>query len=392
MGLLEKIFPRPKELKTEGYFKTLTAYSPAFTTYHGSIYEMELTRAAIHSYALLCSKLKPEIMGSAYKNLEKTLQFQPNPFMSTSQFLYRIATILQVDTTAFIVPLFADDMKTIVGYYPLLPSRVEIIEFQGEPWLRYSFSSGQKAAIEMSRVGILTKYQYSNDFFGDGNSALMPTLNLLDVQKQGMEEATRQSATIRFMAKVGNVLRPEDLEAERQRFSARNLSSENTTGVLIFDSKYSEVKQVDSKPYVIDAEQLKLIQNNVYNYFGTNENIIQSKYTEEEFNAYYEKEIEGFALQLGLALTNMTFTQREKAQNNQIMLTANRIAYASNNTKLQMTQRLFDRGLLTKNEAREIWQMKPLEDGDKAYIRLEYTDAKNLDKIQEVEENASETE
>jgi hypothetical protein len=74
------------------------------------------------------------------------------------------------------------------------------------------------------------------------------------------------------------------------------------------------------------------------------------------------------------------------------MLTANRIAYASNNTKLQMTQRLFDRGLLTKNEAREIWQMKPLEDGDKAYIRLEYTDAKNLDKIQEVEENASETE
>lgn len=380
IGLLDKLFPKKlQDKQMDTYFKTLNAYTPAFTTYGGGIYEMELTRAAIHSFANLASKLKPEIMGSAYRGLEKTLQFKPNPFMDTSKFIYRLATILSVDTTAFIIPLYADDLETIVGYFPLLPQSTEIVEYNAEPWLRYQFANGQTASIELDRVGILTQYQYDDDFFGGGNKALSATLNLLDIQKQGMEEGIKQSAMIRFMAKLGQTLRPEDITKERDRFSKENLSADNQTGVMMFDAKYSEVKQIDSKPYIVDAEQMKLIQTNVYNYFGVNEDILQNKYDEETFNAFYEGKIEPFSLQLGLVMTNMTFTNKEKSFGNQIIFTSNRLQYASNKTKLQVSTQLFDRGILTTNQIMDIWNMANVEDGDKRYIRREYIEADKLD-------------
>ena len=380
LGLFDKLFIKPaQEKKIEGYFKTLNAYTPSFSTYSGGLYEMELTRAAIHAFASHASKLKPEIQGNAYKNLEKTLQFKPNPYMDTTKFLYRLATILSVDTTAFIIPLYADDWRTIIGYYPLLPQRTEVVQVNGEAWLRYTFSNGQKAAIEFSKVGILTQYQYSDDFFGGGNKALSPTLNLLSIQKQGMEEGIKQSAMIRFMAKLGQTLRPEDIAKERERFSTDNLSSDNTSGVMMFDAKYSDVKQIDSKPFIVDADQMKIIQTNVYNYFGVNEAILQNSYSEDQWNAFYEGKIEPLALQLSLVLSNMTFTPKELAFGNQILFTANRMQYASNNTKLQVSTQLFDRGILTTNQVMDIWNMAHVEEGDKRYIRREYTEVNNLD-------------
>lgn len=380
MGLFEKLFRRPARAQdTDTYFKLLNGYSPVFYNRSGGIYEMELTRAAIHSIANMCSKLKPEIMGNAYKNLEKTLQFQPNPYMDTSKFLYRLSTILSVDTTAFIIPLYAEDRESIVGFYPLLPQRVEIVEYKCEPWLRYTFANGQRAALEMSRVGILTRHQYNDEFFGGGNSPLLPTMSLLDIQRQGMEEGIRQSAMIRFMAKLTSTLRPEDIAKERERFSKDNLSADNKSGVMMFDAKYSDIKQIDSKPFVIDSDQMRLIQDNVFNYFGVNEAVLQNKYTEEEFNAFYESQIETFALQLGLVMTNMTFSKKEIAFGNEIMFSSNRLAYASNKTKLEVSQRLFDRGILSRDEIREIWQMKPLGD-DRRFIRLEYADIEDIGK------------
>ena len=380
MGLLEKIFPKPyKDQAVDGYFKTLNAYVPTFSNYAGGIYEMELTRAAIHSIATQAAKLKPEIIGSAYKNLEKTLQFKPNPFMDTYKFIYRVATILHVDTTAFIVPLYAKDMNTIIGLYPLLPQYTEIVYISNKPWLRYTFRNGQKAAIELDRVGILTHYQYDDDFFGATNKALMPTMKLLDTQKQGIEEGIKQSAMLRFMAKVGQTLRPEDIVKERNRFSKENLSTENTTGVMMFDAKYSEVKQIESKPFIVDADQMRLIQNNVFNYFGVNEKILQNDWDEDSWNAFYEGKIEPFALQLSLVISNMLFTNKELAHGNQVMFTANRMQYASNKTKLEVSSQMFDRGILTTNQVMDIWNMAHVEDGDKRYIRREYVEVDKLD-------------
>jgi hypothetical protein len=380
LGLFDKIFPKNTQEQKQvqsamnGYFQTLTAYTPSFTTFDGGIYEMELTRACVDRYATFCSKLKPEIQGTAYKNLEKVLQYKPNPYMNTSQFLYRIATILKVNTTAFIIPLYADDYMTITGFYPILPTNTELIDVGGDLWLRYRFTNGQVAAIEYSKVGVLTRYTYKNDLLGDGNNVLMPTMNLLDTQKQGIIEGVKQSAYLRFMARFGQVVNDEIIAKERKNFSETNLSADNKSGLMMFDSKYAEVKQIDSKPFVIDAEQMKLVQDNVFNYFGINEDILQNKYDENKWNAYYEGEIEPFAIQLSLVLTNMLFTSKEIAFNNAVMFTANRLQYASNTTKLQVSSQMFDRGILTTNQVMDIWNMAPVENGDKRYIRKEYTE------------------
>lgn len=385
MGLFESIFKKPKEINITNYFKTLSAYTPFFTSHDGGIYEMELTRAAIHSFASACSKLKPEFTGDGYKNLEKTLQFKPNPFMDTTKFIYRIATILSVNNTAFIVPI-EDKYGEIVGYYPVLPQNCEVLDVNGLPYLRYTFSDGKRATIEYEKVGTLTQFQYNDDFFGENNKALNPTLQLLHTQNEGIINGVKNSANIRFLARIGNLLNADDIKKERERFTVDNLSSENKSGMIIYDGKFSELKQVESKPFVVNALQMQQINENVFNYFGTNAAILQNKYTEDEWNAYYESKIEPFAIQLSIVMTNMTFSQKEISQNNQIVFTANRMQYASNATKLNISTQLFDRGLINRNQVMDIWNMAHVEGGEKYFIRREYADINNLDK--EVDENS----
>lgn len=381
MGLFEKIFGKRKEIQPSGYFRMLNGYSPVFTNAPGSIYEMAVTRAAIHSFASFCSKLKPEQSGSANQHLKYVLQYKPNQFQDTGKFLYRLATILSVNNTAFIVPIMDDWQQQIIGYYPLLPQLSEIVEVRGTPYIRYRFGTGQQAAIELERVGILTAFQYSDELFGESNDALQPTMQLIHTQNQGIMSGVKNSASIRFLAKIANMLDPEMIKKERIRFMEENLSPENESGVIMFDSKYSEIKQVESKPYTANALQMQAINANVYQYFGTNEAILQNKFTEDEWNAYYEAKIEPFAIQLSLVMTNMTYSQREIAHGNAIYFTANRLQYASNRTKLQVSTQLFDRGILSRNDIMDIWNLAHVEDGDKRYIRKEYTEVEKLNLI-----------
>lgn len=355
----------------------LNGYSPVFTTYSGGLYEMDLTRAAVHRFATMCSKLKPEISGSAKPYLEKILQFKPNFFMSTPQFLYRVATIWEVDNNVFIVPV-EDQLGRLIGYYPILPQRCEIVEAGGIIYLRYQFANGEFAAIEFDRVGIMTQYQYSDDLFGEDNRVLKPTMQLLHTQNEGIINAVKNSANIRFLAKVANMLKPEDIKKERERFTADNLSEDNKSGMIIYDGKFSELKQVDSKPYTVNALQMQQINENVFIHFSTNMEILTNKYDENIWNAYYEGKIEPFAIMLSIVMSNMTYTQNEINRGNMITWTANRLQYASNATKLQVSTQLFDRALLNRNGVMDIWNMAHVEDGDKYYIRKEYTEVSQL--------------
>lgn len=380
MGVFETIFKRPKaDIKADGYFKMLNGYTPVFTSAPESLYEMELTRAAIHSFASFCSKLKPEVQGSARRDLERVLQFRPNPFMDTAKFLYRTATILSVNNTVFIVPV-ETQFGDIVGYYPVLPSRCEVIDYNGAPFLRYTFATGQKAVIELERVGILTNFQYKDDFFGENNAAFRPTMELINAQNQGIINGVKNSASIRFLAKIANMIKPEDITKERERFTADNLSADNQSGMVIYDAKFADVKPIESKAFVVNAAQMQQINENVFDYFGTNVHILQNDYTEDQWNAYYEGKIEPFAIQLSLVMSNMTFSPRELSFGNAIYLTANRLQYASNKTKLEISTQLFDRGLINRNGVMDIWNMAHVEGGEKYYIRKEYAEVSELGK------------
>lgn len=383
MGLFDTIKKKEKmEQKVQDYFQLMNAYIPTFTTFEGGLYEMELTRAAIHSFATHASKLKPEVKGSKNKRLERTLQYRPNPLMDTKKYLYRLATIYMIDNTAFIAPLY-DDMLNIVGYYPLLTSKVRLVNYRGERYIRYDFGNGQYGCVEINKAGIMNQFQYRDELFGESNACLRPTMDLIHTQNQGIIEGVKSSASLRFIAKLAQSLKSKDLEEEKKRFRENNLSSENNGGVLMVDQKYEEVKQIDSKPFVVNPLQMAQIKENVFNYFGTSEKILQNNFTSDEWNAYYEGKLEPFAIEASLVHTNMTFQDRQVDNGNEIIFTANRLQYLSNSEKLSTVTQLFDRGFLTHNQGLEIFNMAPVENGDKRYIRREYIETNNLEEEDE---------
>lgn len=396
MSLLDKIF-RPAEAKkseqalneARAFFQTLSAYTPAFTNWNGAIYESEIVRASIDARARHMSKLKVEVNGTANRSLQAKLKLGPNQWQTWSQFLYRTSTILDINNTAFIVPVF-DERMAITGVFTVLPSSCSLVEYKDEIWLRYQFSNGQYAAVEFRKCAILTKHQYSHDFFGDSNRALRDTMQLIHIQNQGIEEGVKNSATFRFMAQLANFSSAEDLKKERQRFTETNLSAESEAGgFLLFPNTYKDIKQIDVKPYAIDAEQMKQIRENVFNYFGVSEDVLQNKAHAEDLEGFFDGAIEPFAIQLSEALTRMLFSERERSQGSYLIANANRLQYMSTSQKVQMAKELGDRGAILIDEIRELFNYAPLPDGagQVAPIRGEYKATDELGGSDDTEEN-----
>ena len=376
MGLFDLILKnRPKVRGTEGTFRLLNGYTPHFTTWGGSVYESELIRAVINARATHISKLKVEAQGSARPALQNKLKHGPNQFQTWSQFMYRLSTILDIHNTAFICPVY-DEYGEPSGIYTPLPNRCEVMQYNDVPYLRYEFSDGSRAAIELNYCGIMTRFQYRNDFFGETNSALFPTMDLIHTQNQGIQEGVKSAASYRFMAKVGNFSKVEDLRKERKRFTEENFSKEaDPYGILLFPNTYNDIKQVDVKPWVIDADQMKIIKDGVFEYFTMNEDVLQGKAYGDAWTAYYESAIEPFAIQFSEVGTKMLFTLREQSQGNKIMATANRLQYLSNAEKLNVSSQMLDRGIMSINDVREIWNLPPVDGGDARIIRGEYYNA-----------------
>ena len=397
MSLLDKIF-RPKEAKksedalreAKSFFQTLTAYTPVFTNWGGAIYESEIVRAAIDARARHISKLKVETIGTANPSLQSKLALGPNQWQTWSQFLYRASTILDVTNTAFIVPVF-DERMVITGVYPILPSAVSLMEYEDEIWLRYQFRNGQYAAVEFRKCAVLTKHQYKSDFFGDSNAPLKETMQLIHIQNQGIQEGVKNAATFRFMATLNNFSSAADLAKERQRFTESNLSTESKSGgFLLFPNTYKDVKQIDVRPYSIDAEQMKQIRENVFNYFGVSEAVLQNSAKNEELEGFFDGAIEPFAIQFSESLTKMLFSERERAQGSYLIANANRLQYMSTSQKVQMAQQLLDRGVMSRNEARELFNYDTIEGGDTFFIRGEYINADERVTSVEGEDDGSE--
>lgn len=377
MGLFDKIFGnRPKEKGVyQGGFKMLNGYTPHFSSYGGSIYENELIRAAINARATHISKLKVEITGAARPVLRSKLKHAPNQFQTWSSFLSRCSTILDIHNSAILIPIY-DQYGEPSGIYCPVPERCEVVQFSDVPYLRYKFSNGQTAAIELEYCGILTKFQYKDDFFGESNHALLPTLDLIHIQTQGIKEGVKSAASYRFYAQLSNFAKPSDLAKERKRFTQENFSSDaEGGGMLLFPNTYQNITQVKADPWVVDADEMNIIKSNVYDYFGVNGDVLENKAFGDSWSAFYEGAIEPFAIQFSDVMTKMLYTLREQSEGNRVTLTANRLQYMSNQDKLNVSAQLLDRGIMSINDVRDIWNLPPVEGGDERIIRGEYYNA-----------------
>ena len=387
MSLFTDIFRPDRKQKNAVYgaevFKTLTPYKPVFHTWQGSIYESELIRAAIYARARHISKLKFDATGSAKLGLQSKLKQNPNQWQTWPQFLARTSTILDIHNTAFVVPV-KDKSLTTTGYYTVLPTRCEVVEYDNDIWLRYRFNTGEIGAVRMDECVILTQHQYKRDFFGETNTALDPTLKVIDMNKQGIEEAIKNGATFRFWAKMNNFTKDSDLKKEADRFGSLAFG-EDSDGMLLFPNTYTDIHQYENKPYTVDTAQMEQINRNVYNYFGVNEDVLQNKAYGDSWAAFYEGCVEVFAIALSDGLTKAMFTERERATGNSVMFTSNRLQYMSNADKLAVAAQLTDRGIFSINEAREVFNLSPVDGGDIRTIRGEYKNVNELEDTNEQE-------
>lgn len=378
MGLFDKLFgSKEKSSQSEKYWQTFTEFAPAFSSFTGNVYAQELTRASIDRFAMACSKLKPEISGNSKSQIAKLIQTRPNDQMSWSTFMMRLANIHEIDCMAYVVPGFSSDMTRITAFYPLKCDYADIIDYKGEPWIRFHFATGDTAAIELKYVGLLPRYPYESDYFSEQH-CLNNTMDLINAQNQALQVAIKSGAKIRFIGEVNGRVHEDDLKKKRERFIKDNFSPENENGILIYDQTFTDVKQVNPQSFVIDDAEMKRIEFSVYSYFGTNEAILTNSFNEQEWTAYYEGRIEPFAIRVGDAMTNMVFSPTEQMHGNKITFSSNRLEYATTEAKNKLVSEMVDRSIISINEGRSILQLPPVPGGDKRVIRGEYINVEAL--------------
>ena len=377
MGVLSKYFPQVQQQqqrpRIHDSYATFTESVPTFASWDGSLYDHPLTRAAIERFAVACSKLKPEFVGSetCKPNVRKLIETWPNDLMTWPTFLARAATIYEMDTTLFVVPGLDRDLRT-VALFPVKPLYTEIAEYQGEPWCIFHMVTGDVMAIEYSRCAVITKFQYMSDFFGSGNDVMNTVLELMDSQRQAEELAVKNGARIRFIGRITGMTHGDDLNKKREQFYIDNLSARNYTGLMIYDNTFQDIKQVDEQRFIIDEGEMERVASQVYDYFGINEDILQNNYDEEHYGAWYEGKVEPFAVMLSEAITKANFTPVERKHGNYVMFSSSKLEYATNASKRNMVRDMIDRGIMTINEGREILQLPPVEGGDVLIARGEY--------------------
>ena len=383
MGFFEMIFGRkeqPAKLKNAQIFRMLEGYTPAWTTWRGSIYEADLIRASLDAWGRHTAKLQPNLKGSALPELQSRLKVRPNRFQEWSKFLYQFATVLGARNNAFIIKTRAED-GTPTGIMNIVPESWELVEYENEPWIRFILSNNKRRAERLAEVGIGTRFQYKNELFGENNEAMKPVLDLINMQRQGITEGIKNGNSYRFYAKSDNWASDEDIGEEMERFNKFTFGNKKTAGgVLIFPNTYEDIHEMKAAGFTIDKEQQEHIKTNVFDYFGVNENIIQNKAIGDEWLAFYEGMIEWIAKQLSETVSGMLFTDRERAgYGNEMFFSSNRLQYMNNKDKLEAIKTNADRGLMTRNELREIENLPPLPEpyGSQIPARGEYYDIAN---------------
>lgn len=375
MGFIKNLFNRSV---TQTRFEMIEDKGNGFYSWNGNIYKSDIVRACIRPKVKAIGKLIPQhIRNNSQQgfsvNPEPYIRFlyeEPNPYMSGSVFREKMATQLALNNNAFAL-LVRDDNGYPLEMYNIPCAGVEALyNSTGDLFLRFTNRNGVIVTYPYTDIIHLRQDINENDIFGESpRESLLPLMNIVTTTDQGIVKAIKNSGVIRWLLKyLGNV-RPEDIKKQTDLFTETFLNIENTGGAAGIDNKV-DAQQIEPKDYVPNASVIDRTTQRIYSFFNTNEKIVQSKYSEDEWNAYYESEIEPIALQWSAEDTRKLFNRRERGFGNQIIYAANNLQYASMATKLNLMQ-MVDRGALTPNEWREVLNLPPVEGGDKVIRRLD---------------------
>lgn len=368
MGFFEKIFGKTKLYQKYQTFKELGGFKAIFKPFGSEIYRSELVRSCIRPLAEQTAKANPH---SSDKRVERLLTYAPNPFMNGKDFLAKCRNLLEVKNTLFIY-IYRDDRGHAAGFYPIPYSSYEALEHQGRLFIKFTFKSERLRELiaPWEDLAVARKDYLYSDIGGEDNMALLPTLDMINTTNQGVANAVKATSNLRGILKhTKTMIDGEDVKKSRDQFVKDYLSLENAGGIAALDPTM-EFIPITMSPVVTTYEQMKEFRENVYRYFGVSEHIVQGCPTEEEMEAFYQQRIEPFLVALSLELTRKVFTERELGYGAFIEFAADRLQFASSKTKLSLVA-MVDRGAMTPNEWRAVFNLPPVDGGDIPIRRLD---------------------
>lgn len=357
-GAIKTLFGGNKHVTPTSRWQEVGSYQSIFTPYSGSVYANDICRASIHTLAEQTSKANPKVKD---QRLEKLLQYRPNMYMNGKDFLYKVRTLLEVNNTAFIY-IDRDDRGKAISFYPMPACNAEALEAAGGLYIKFWLPT-QSMVVSWADLAVLRKHYNTSDIFGDSNTAIATSLELLDTTNQGMANAIKSTANLRGILKSTKaMLSDDDVKKQRDRFVSDYLAMSNTSGIAMTDATLT-FTPIQLQPAIANYKSVEELRNNIYRYFGVSEEAILGKLHSDAWEAFYDSSIEPFLIALGQELTYKVFSERERGFANEIIFESNRLQYMSMAQKLELVQ-LVDRGAMTPNQWAEVFNLPPQPGGD----------------------------
>lgn len=391
INIFEKLFRRKKEEPKNA--QAIIGGGAGFSTFGGDPYNNDVVRGCVDCIARHISKLKGEYIitsGEMKKpgtdaKLTRLLQIAPNKYENAADLLYKAASHYLLKNNAFIL-IERDEAGNPTGFYNIDATQATFMATQtGELYINFRFSEGEAYTFPYFDIIHIRRHFAENKLLGNDNSALFPAVELSTAQNDGIIYGIKSAANIRGVLEYTQIVAPDKLKEEKDRFVKDYLDVSNNGGVVVIDAK-QKYTPINNAPATITAEQMNAAKQKIYDYFNVSEAIITSNFDENQWAAFYEAVVEPFALLLSLEYTRKIFTEREIAFGNSIMFTSGRLAYAGNATKINLINTLLPYSLITINEAREILNLPPVPDGNKRLQTLNVVDQTKANKYQVGEE------
>lgn len=391
-NLIDTIFNvKPTQIDSNKYINAqlINSYTNFITNYNAEIYNDLAVRSCVDTIARHVAKLKPVhiIQDENGRNAQKSsinslLANRPNIYMSTSDFLYKIASQLLFYGNAFVY-IQKDEKQNINGFYPIDFTSCELKEYDNNLYLKFNFNNAKNIVIPYTDIIHIRRNYSTHDLLGqDAYKPLLETLTNLSKSRQSISNKVENGGKISGILKLSGMVSQPEWKTKAEVFADWFKSSNSKSGGIAAIDSTADFIPVNTKAESAEEAQLKYLQSEVYSYFGINEAIVNGSYNETEWQAFYESIIEGIKIQLSQEFTAKVFTAKEKEYGNIIDFNSNRLTYASTTNKVNMVKELGALGLLTTNEARELFDLPPVEDGDKRLVSLNYINADKADEYQ----------
>ncbi len=372
-SLFSRIFGNDKtsdnfDLSKATDFKILDDNKAVFTPYKGNYQEDPDVIKCVDTIARNGAKMHPRHirnfsgkMENVKGNLYKLIAKQPNELQNAYKFYYQVIYNLMMNNDS-IVYIQKDKDLNVTGLYPLDFRESKLYEYQGKLWVKFKFGRSKERYVPYDDCIHLTRFVSEDGIFGGTTKPIIKALSIKHIVDEGIINAIKTTQSIKGVIKTTKaLLKPEDVKKMRDQFVEDFVKNGDKSGIGGLDAT-TEFTPVKIEPATASDTQLKSIDEKILSYFGINENIIQSKYNEDEWNAFYESVLEPIGLQMSLEFSEKLFTPTQKNFGNEIIFESNALQYASNNTKIQLLR--YANNIMTVNELREIFNLAPREGGD----------------------------